>query len=177
MISELDTYDIKILQILARDGRVTWSELADKVGLSLTPTLKRMHRLEGSGYISGYHAIIDEARVGCAISVFISVSLTMQTDAGMARFESSLLNIPEIMSCFVMTGETDYLLRIVVPDLEGYRAFISVLTKIPGVARVTSSFAVKPVIQRSAPPLLSARTKTAAARRRRVPAPATRSGS
>ena len=166
MIYGLDSYDTKILRTLARDGRITWSELAEKVGLSLTPTLKRVRKLESSGYISGYHAAIDEARVGRAISVFIFVSLTMQTDAGMAKFENSLRDVPEIMSCFVMTGETDYLLRIVVPDLEGYRAFISVLTKIPGVSRVTSSFAVKPVIQRSAPPLPLERTPPAASRKR-----------
>jgi DNA-binding Lrp family transcriptional regulator len=163
MIKELDAFDIRILHILSDDGRVTWSELAEKIGLSLTPTLKRVRSLEKNGYIAGYHAVIDEARVGCAISVFVSVSLTMQTDVAMARFESSLQDISGIMSCFVTTGETDYLLRVVVPDLEGYRSFISILTKIPGVARVTSSFAAKAVIQRSTPPLPSSRRKPAVA--------------
>jgi Lrp/AsnC family transcriptional regulator, leucine-responsive regulatory protein len=153
MAGELDEFDIKILQILARNGRITWTELADGIGLSLTPTLKRVRRLEANGYIAGYQATIDETRVGRAISVFISVSLSTQTDAALARFESSIRDIPEIMSCFMMTGETDYALRIVVPDLTAYRAFISVLTQISGVSRVTSSFAVKAVIQRSAPPL------------------------
>jgi Lrp/AsnC family leucine-responsive transcriptional regulator len=153
MAGELDEFDIKILQTLARDGRITWTDLADAIGLSLTPTLKRVRRLEADGYIAGYQATIDETRVGRAMSVFISVSLSTQTDAVLARFESSIRDIPEIMSCFMMTGETDYALRIVVPDLTAYRAFISALTQIPGVSRVTTSFAVKAVIQRSAPPL------------------------
>jgi len=165
----LDEFDVKTLRILARDGRITWTELAEKIGLSLTPTLKRVRQLEANGFIAGYHASIDEARVGYAISVFISVSLSTQTDSALARFESSIRDIPEIMSCFMMTGETDYLLRVVVPDLDGYRGFISVLTKVPGVLRITSSFAVKPVIQRLAPPLHDPRNPLSTSGRRGEP--------
>jgi Lrp/AsnC family leucine-responsive transcriptional regulator len=155
---DLDEFDIKMLRILVRDGRITWTELAEKIGLSITPTLKRVRQLEANGYIAGYHASIDEARIGYGISVFVSVSLSTQTDSALAQFENSICDMPEIMGCFMMTGETDYLLRVVVPDLDGYRGFISVLTKVPGVSRITSSFAVKPVIQRRAPPLLDPRT-------------------
>jgi Lrp/AsnC family leucine-responsive transcriptional regulator len=165
---QLDDFDIKILQILARNGRITWTELADDIGLSLTPTLKRVRQLEKDGYITGYHATIDEARVGRAISVFISVSLSTQTDAALARFESSIRELPEIMSCFMMTGETDYVLRVVVPDLEAYRGFISALTQILGVSRVTSSFAVKAVIQRAAPPFPEARRPQLRSGKRKV---------
>jgi DNA-binding Lrp family transcriptional regulator len=153
MPAELDDFDIKVLKTLARDGRITWTDLADEIGLSLTPTLKRVRRLEEQGYIAGYQAMLDEVRVGRALSVYISVSLSTQTDAALARFESSIREIPEIMSCFMMTGETDYLLRVILPDLDGYRGFMSVLTKVPGVSRITTSFAVKAVIRRSAPPL------------------------
>ncbi len=163
-MSDLDHFDIKTLRILVRDGRITWTELAEKIGLSLTPTLKRVRQLEANGIIAGYHASVDETRVGYGISVFISVSLSTQTDSVLARFETSIRDIPEIMSCFMMTGETDYLLRVVVPDLDGYRAFISVLTKVPGVSRITSSFAVKPVIQRPAPPLPDPRSERSAPR-------------
>lgn len=163
-MSELDEFDLKMLRVLVRDGRITWTELAEKIGLSLTPTLKRVRELEANGFIAGYHASIDEARVGYGISVFVSVSLSTQTDSVLARFESSIRDIPEIMSCFMMTGETDYLLRVVVPDLDGYRGFISVLTKVPGVSRITSSFAVKPVIQRPAPPLPDPRNLRSTAR-------------
>jgi DNA-binding Lrp family transcriptional regulator len=152
-VTDLDDFDIRILEILAREGRITWSQLADEIGLSLTPTIKRVRALETEGYIAGYHATIAEARVGCGISVFVSVSLSSQTDEALASFEDRICELPEVMNCFMMTGETDYLLRVVVGDLDAYQGFISSLTRIPGVSRVTSGFAVKPVIQRAAPPL------------------------
>ena len=153
MLSRLDRYDIKILEFLAGDGRMTWSHLAERIGLSLTPTLKRVRALEAARYISGYHATIDEQRVGHGVSVFVSVSLATQMQDTLSRFERDVSRLPEVMSCFMMTGETDYLLRAVLPDLARYQAFISTLTRIPGVARVSSSFAVKRVIDRVAPPL------------------------
>lgn len=149
----LDKFDLRILEILSRNGRITWSELAGQLGLSLTPTLKRVRALEAEGLISGYHATLNEARLGRALSVFVSVSLGSQTDEALAQFEALVQDMPEVMSCFMMTGEVDYLLRIAVADVEGFQAFISRLTRFPGVQRVTSSFAVKPVVQRAAPPL------------------------
>ena len=150
---ELDDFDLKILAILAEDGRVSWNELAERIGLSQTPTLRRVRALETSGYIAGYHASIDERRVGRSISVYISVRLTTQTDESLAVFESRVAKMPEVMSCFMMTGPFDYVLRAVVADLDEYQRFVSSLTQIPGVSRITSGFAVKRVVQRTAPPL------------------------
>ena len=150
----LDRIDLKILRELACDGRLGWRELAERVGLSLTPTLRRVRRLEEEGYIQGYVAQLDEARLAGSVSVFVSVTLTSQAEETLARFEARIAEAPQVMSCFLMTGDADYILRVVVKDLEAYQAFMTgTLTRIPGVAHIKSSFALKPVLQRSAPVL------------------------
>jgi DNA-binding Lrp family transcriptional regulator len=147
--------DHRILQLLAAEGRVSWRELAQRVGLSLTPTLRRVRRLEAAGYISGYTARFDETRLGGGISVFISVTLERQTEEKLKVFEERIARVPEVMSCFLMTGGADYLLRVLVTDLASYQQFLlNTLTRIPGVAHIQSSFAIKPIVQRVAPPLL-----------------------
>jgi DNA-binding Lrp family transcriptional regulator len=147
--------DHRILQLLAAEGRVSWRELAQRVGLSLTPTLRRVRRLEAAGYISGYTARFDETRLGGGISVFISVTLERQTEEKLKVFEERIARVPEVMSCFRMTGGADYLLRVLVTDLASYQQFLlNTLTRIPGVAHIQSSFAIKPIVQRVAPPLL-----------------------
>jgi DNA-binding Lrp family transcriptional regulator len=147
--------DHRILQLLAAEGRVSWRELAQRVGLSLTPTLRRVRRLEAAGYISGYTARFDETRLGGGISVFISVTLERQTEEKLKVFEERIARVPEVMSCFLMTGGADYLLRVLVTDLASYQQFLlNTLTRIPGVAHIQSSFAIKPTVQRVAPPLL-----------------------
>jgi Lrp/AsnC family leucine-responsive transcriptional regulator len=149
----LDRIDRSILVALAAEGRISWRDLADRVGLSLTPTLRRVRRLEGDGYITGYAARFDESRLGGAISVFVSVSLERQSEEALEVFEARISEAPEVMSCFLMSGGADYLLRVVADDLPSYQAFMTgVLTRIPGVARIQSSFALKSVIQRAAPP-------------------------
>lgn len=150
----LDRTDLRILRELAGEGRLGWRELAERVGLSLTPTLRRVRRLEGEGYIQGYVAQLDEARLMGSVSVFVSVTLTSQAEDTLARFEAHIAQAPQVMSCFLMTGDADYVLRVVVKDLEAYQTFMSgTLTRIPGVAHIKSSFALKPVLQRSAPVL------------------------
>ena len=147
--------DHRILQLLAAEGRVSWRELAQRVGLSLTPTLRRVRRLEAAGYISGYTARFDETRLGGGISVFISVTLERQTEEKLKVFEERIARVPEVMSCFLMTGGADYLLRVLVTDLASYQQFLlNTLTRIPGVAHIQSSFAIKQIVQRVAPPLL-----------------------
>jgi len=151
---KLDRYDLKILAAVAEEGRLSWRDLAEQIGLSLTPTLRRVRRLEETGYILGYSARLDETRLGHAISVFVSVTLTAQTEEAISAFEREIAKAPEGMSCYVMTGGADYLLRVVAPDLAGYQSFLmNSLTRIPGVAHIQSSFALRPVIQRAAPPL------------------------
>lgn len=150
-----DRIDRQILRVLAEEGRISWRELAERVGLSLTPTLRRVRRLEDDGYITGYAARFDEVRLGGAFSVFVSVTLERQSEEALEIFERKIAEAPEVMSCFLMSGDSDYLMRVVVPDLAAYQTFMTgFLTRIPGVARIQSSFALKAVAQRPAPPLV-----------------------
>lgn len=149
---EIDKTDRKILQVLARDGRVAWSELAEQIGLSLTPTLRRVRQLEDAGLIQGYVARLDERRLAGRVSAFVAVTLSTQAEDVIARFEEQIALAPEVMSCFLMTGDEDYTLRVVVPDLEAYHRFLTrTLTRIPGVAHIKSSFALKTVLLRHSP--------------------------
>lgn len=150
----LDRIDRAILKALAATGRQSWRDLAESVNLSLTPVLKRVQRLEREGFITGYSARIDEAKLGGAICVFVSVQLEKQAENALAVFEEQIKRAPEVMSCHLMTGTADYLLRVIVEDLPAYQAFlVGTLTRIPGVSNIQSSFALKPVVQRFAPPL------------------------
>lgn len=150
----LDALDAKILKALAKDGRISARDLAEKIGLSVTPTLRRIRRLEDQGYIQGYGARLDETLLGGALSIFVQVTLKAQTEEAILAFEQQIVRAPEVMSCFLMTGGADYMLRVVASDLPGYQAFLmNTLTRIPEVAHIQSSFALKPVIQRTAPPI------------------------
>jgi DNA-binding Lrp family transcriptional regulator len=150
----LDRVDSKILQLLSQDGRISWRDLAERIGLSLTPTLRRIRRLEEEGVISGYSARIDEQRLGFGITMYVLVTLERQTEETLKVFERRIADVPEVMSCYLMTGDADYILRIVVADLQSYQRFmLDILTRIPGVSRIQSSLAIKPVFQRAAPPI------------------------
>ena len=160
---ELDRTDLKILSELSRNGRVSWRELAETIGLSLTPTLRRVRQLEESGYITGYSAHLDESRLAGGMSLFVSITLERQSQDVLDRFEREIAAMPQVMSCFLMTGDADYILRVVVEDLAGYQSLLtSTLTKIPGVAHIKSSFALKAVLNRRTPLL-----PTAAQRKKR----------
>lgn len=151
-MNDLDTFDLKLLRELAIDGRLSGRELADRIGLSLTPTLRRVRRLEDQQYIKGYVAQLDEQRLAGTISVFVSVTLERQSEAAITNFERTIAQVPEVMSCFLMTGDADYNLRVVVPNLDAYHEFLTrTLTRIPGVEHIKSSFALKTVLMRSAP--------------------------
>ena len=121
------------------------------VGLTLTPTLKRVRRLEAAGFIQGYAAMLDESRLGGTMIVFISVTLERQVREALAVFEDRITALPEIMSGFLMSGYADYLLRAVVRDLIHYRELLEAITQIGVVARIQSSFALKAFVTRSAP--------------------------
>lgn len=149
---EVDKTDLKIMRELAGDGRMAWSELAEKIGLSLTPTLRRVRRLEDEGYIKGYAAKLDEGRLSGKMSIFVAVTLSTQAEDTIAGFEKQIALAPEVMSCFLMTGDADYSLRVVVRDLDAYNHFLArTLTRIPGVAHIKSSFALRTVLIRAAP--------------------------
>ncbi|MBW4049874.1 MAG: Lrp/AsnC family transcriptional regulator [Proteobacteria bacterium] len=145
---QLDAYDLKILNLLTAEGRISWRELADAVGLSLTPTLRRVRRLEQSGLIQGYSANLDERRLIGGIGAFVSISLERQSEDALAVFEARVQELEEVASCFQMTGDFDYLLRVVVRDLDHYQAMLARLTRVPVVSRIQSSFVLKSVVRR-----------------------------
>jgi DNA-binding Lrp family transcriptional regulator len=152
--AKLDQTDRRILSALAEDGRASLRDLSERIGLSQTPLLRRVRRLEDQGVIAGYGARLDERRLGLAMSIYVAVTLTTQSEEAIAIFEREIAKAPEVMSCFLMTGGSDYMLRVVVPTLDAYEGFLTRrLTRIPGVAHIQSSFALRAVIQRTAPPL------------------------
>lgn len=151
---DLDKTDLKILRELSVDGRLSWRELADRVGLSLTPTLRRIHKLEEQGIIRGYAAQLDERKLVGGLNIFVSVTLENQSEAVIQRFEKEIVVCPEVMSCFTMTGDADFILRVVVHDLDSYQNFLTkTLTRLPGVQHIRSSFALKTVLNRTSPML------------------------
>jgi len=150
---KLDSYDRKILRLLAGQGRMSWKDLSDAIGSSLTPTLRRVRRLESTGFIQGYAALIDERRLIGGLSAFASISLERQSEEALAMFEDYVRHVQEVTSCSQVTGNSDYILRIVVRDLDHYQATLARVTQIPGVSRIQSSFVLKAVVQASTPGL------------------------
>lgn len=143
---ELDRYDRTLLRLLQQDARMTNTALAARVNLSESACLRRVRALEESGLIEGYTALVDQQRAGFAVSVFVNITLDRQSQTGLEAFESAVRRIPEVMECYLMTGEHDYLLRLVVSDLADFeRIHNQHLTRLPSVARVHSSFAMRTV--------------------------------
>ena len=150
----LDRIDRKILAALQEDGRLPNNELAERVSLSPSPCLRRVKALEEAGVIARYVALVDPASVDLPVNIFVSVSLERQVEARLDGFEAAVMARPEVLECYLMTGDADYLLRVVVPDLASYERFLKEhLTRIPGVASIRSSFALKQVRYRTALPL------------------------
>jgi len=143
---ELDRYDRTLLRLLQEDARMTNTSLAARVNLSESACLRRVRALEESGLIEGYTAMVDPQRAGFPVSVFVSITLDRQSQTGLEAFESAVRRVPEVMECYLMTGEHDYLLRLVVADLADFeRIHNQHLTRLPSVARVQSSFAMRTV--------------------------------
>lgn len=150
----LDAVDWKILGRLQDDARISNVDLARAVHLSPSPCLTRVRALEESGLISRYVTLLDPLQVGLTVSVFIQVSLEKQMRNALDTFETSVLARDEVMECYLMTGDADYLLRVVVPDMQSLERFIvDYLAKIPGVSSIKSSFALKQVKYKTALPL------------------------
>ncbi len=146
MPQDLDDIDQRILAELQRDGRQSHQELSARVGLSPSPCARRIRRLETDGFITGYSARIDEAKLGFLFNVFVSVRLDQQIDDRLVRFERAIALCPEIVDCWLMTGSFDYLLRVSVRDLHEFERFLTGhLTKIPGVASLESSIPIRRV--------------------------------
>jgi DNA-binding Lrp family transcriptional regulator len=142
----LDRYDRAIVRALQANGRVTNSELADRVSLSESACLRRVRTLEESGFIEGYTALINQERAGCPVSVFVNITLERQEREQLQAFEHAVRRVPEVMECYLMSGEYDYLLRVVLADTADFERLHSQhLTRLPNVARVHSSFALRTV--------------------------------
>ena len=139
----LDDIDHKLIAALQGNCRLTVQELADRVGLSASPCARRVRLLEKAGIIKGYVAVIDQAKVGLPISIFVSVKLERQREEELDRFSEAIARWPEVADCYLMTGQRDYLMRVVVGDLSSYERFLKdKLTRLDGVASIESSFAL-----------------------------------
>lgn len=150
----LDQTDRRILAILQTDSSVTNVELARRVNLSPSPCLARVKALEAAGIIRGYVALADPLQLGLSLNVFIQVSLEKQVEPELERFQNAMAECPEVMECYLMTGDSDYLLRVVVADMPGLEGFIvNRLSRIPGVRNIRSGFALKQVKYQTALPL------------------------
>lgn len=150
----LDAADLRILRALQTEGRISNADLAERVGLSPSPCLRRVRLLEEAGIIKQYVALLDPAQIGLPVTAFVRVRLERQDDRQLARFEEAVRELPEVMECYLMTGESDYQLRILVESLAHFEDFLRLrLTTIPGISAVTSSFALREVVYRTALPL------------------------
>jgi Lrp/AsnC family leucine-responsive transcriptional regulator len=151
---KIDAVDIRILNELQADGSLTNLELAKRVHLSPSPCLTRVKALENDGVIDRYVALVQPKSLGLNLSVFISISLKEQSKSALAAFEKSIADHDEIMECYLMTGDSDYLIRVAVADITALEKFIlEQLTPIAGIEKIRSSFALKQVKYKTALPL------------------------
>ena len=151
---QLDKIDLRILCELQKDGSLSNVELARRIGLSPSPCLSRVKALEGAGVIQRYVALVSAAALDLGLTVFISISLKTQSKATLAEFEAQIAEHDEVMECYLMTGDSDYLLRVAVADIVALEKFIlEQLSPIPGVEKIRSSFALKQVRYKTALPL------------------------
>jgi len=142
--TNLDDIDLKILKRLQEDGRITNVELANSVGLTAPPCLRRMRALEEEGVINSYHAAIDPAKMGYTITVFAMVSLKSQAETDLQAFEEHVQKLPEVRECYMLNGEIDFILKVVAKDLQQFQSFLtSQLTAAPNVASVKTSLTIR----------------------------------
>lgn len=151
---ELDEVDRRILEILQQDARIANAELARRVGLTPTPTLERVKRLEREGVVRRYAALVDPAALGLGLTVLASVTLAMHDAAAVDAFLDAVRDIPQVLECHHLTGEADFLLKIVVEDTRAYEAFLrGALTQLPGVRRIRTSVVLSTPKDETAIPL------------------------
>ncbi len=151
---KLDPLDRKILAVLQEEGRIANADLAVKVGLSASATLRRMRALEEAGIIEKYVALLNQRKIGRRMDIFVEISLSSQSEEVLESFERAVARSSEILECFLMAGDADYLLRLAAADPTDFeRIHRDQLARLPGVLRMKSSFAIRPVIRRSAFPL------------------------
>lgn len=158
----LDKIDMRILAALQGNARLRNVELAEMVGLSASPCLRRVRQLEEAGVIRDYATLVDPEAVGLPVSVFVQVTLEKQVEASLEAFEAQIADWPEVMECYLMTGDADYLLRVVAADLTAYQDFLmQKLTRVDSVASIKSSFALRRIQYRTALPVAVASIEAA----------------
>ncbi|WP_291993362.1 Lrp/AsnC family transcriptional regulator [Candidatus Accumulibacter sp. ACC003] len=152
---QLDRYDWQILRVLQQDGRISNQDLAERIGLSPSPCLRRVRALEESGLISGYRALLDARKLGLSLMALIHISMDRHTPERFTSFDAAIAEIPELLECLLITGQdADYQLKVVVKDMDAYQELLlNRLTRIPGVTGVHSSFVLRRVVDRTALPL------------------------
>ena len=151
---KLDSTDLRILAALQADGALSNVELARRVHLSPSPCLTRVKALESAGVIERYVALVNAKNLGLGLNVFISISLKTQSKAALADFEQRIAEHDEVMECYLMSGDSDYLIRVALPDIAALERFIiEQLTPIAGIEKIRSSFALKQVRYKTALPL------------------------
>jgi Lrp/AsnC family leucine-responsive transcriptional regulator len=152
---ELDRYDRQILEILQHDGRISNQDLADRIGLSPSPCLRRVRTLEEAGLITGYRALLDAKKLGLSLMALIGISMDQHTPERFANLESAIAEIPEILECLLITGQqSDYQLKVVVRDMDAYQdLLLNKITRIQGVTGVHTSFVLRKVVDRSRLPV------------------------
>jgi Lrp/AsnC family leucine-responsive transcriptional regulator len=149
-MKKLDAIDLKILDELQRDGRLSNVALARSIGLSPTPCTERVHALEAAGIIAGYSARLDAQRLDLGLLVFIEIAIDRTSQDAFDEFAAAMLRIPQVQECHMVAGGFDYLIKVRVPDMAAYRAFLGeVLSKVPGI-RTTHSYAVMERVKESA---------------------------
>jgi len=151
----LDNYDRRILEALQEDGRITNQELADRIGLSPSPCLRRVRALEEAGIIVGYHALLDSRHLGLNLMALLSISMDRHTPERFEHFEQEVARMPEVLECLLITGrDADYQLKVIVRDMEHYQELLlRRITRIDGVSGVHSSFVLRRVVERTELPV------------------------
>ncbi len=150
----LDAIDRRILTVLQGDGRISNADLSEKVALSASACHRRVQRLEAEGYIAGYVALLNKRKLGMPATVFVEITLQAQADEVLEAFETAIARVPEVLECHLMAGSADYILKIAVEDTEDFaRIHRQYLTRLPGVAQMQSSFALRTVCETTALPV------------------------
>jgi len=152
---QIDRFDREILAILQQDGRISNQDLADRIGLSPSPCLRRVRTLEDSGLITGYRAMLDAKKLGLSLMALIGISMDQHTPERFANLEAAIEEIPEILECLLITGQqSDYQLKVVVRDMDAYQdLLLNKITRIQGVTGVHTSFVLRKVVDRSSLPV------------------------
>ena len=152
---ELDRYDRRILEVLQEEGRISNQELADRIGLSPSPCLRRVKALEEGGVLTAYRALVDSRKLGLTLTALIYISMDRHTPDRFANFEAKVKELPEVLECLLVTGQdADYQLKVIVRDMDAYQELLlNKITRIQGVTGVHSSFVLRKVVDKTALPV------------------------